>query len=50
MEKNAYLCIIDKINLNSYIKHFFDDERKVIGIAVPRCDDCMGGGRILGTE
>lgn len=50
MEKNAYLCIIDMVNLNSYIKHFVDDETKVIGIASPRWNDYMVGERLYGTE
>ena len=50
MEKNAYLCIVDMVNLNSYIKHFVDDETKVIGIASPRWNDCMVGERLYGTE
>jgi hypothetical protein len=50
MEENAYLCIIDMINLNSYIKYFVDDETKVIDIAASRWNDSMAGERMFGTE
>ncbi len=50
MGKSVYLCIIDIVNLNSYIKHFVDDETTVISIAFPCWNDYMVGERLYGTE